>query len=151
MKFTSEIRQLLTPFVKIKISYIFFMYRIDLMKRERVTAIIVDFSHKKLRFQKKTIILGTSLENKYEVLIRCVLLYMNTRYMRVCFECCCVCKIVKLYKAFCYFLARATILSVTVCVCLCMCNKFLGVSPTLYIVVGCSYVWTAGEILPILM
>ena len=38
-------------------------------------------------------------ENKYEVLIRCVLQYMKSRHMRVCFVCQ-VCEITNFYKPF---------------------------------------------------
>ena len=38
------------------------MHRIDLMNRERATAILMDFCHTKLRFQEEKNILGTSLE-----------------------------------------------------------------------------------------
>ena len=37
------------------------MHRIDPMNRERETAVLLDFRHTKLRFEKEKNILGTSL------------------------------------------------------------------------------------------
>ena len=45
------------------------MHRIDPMKRERATAVLVDFCHTKLRFQEKKIFLALPWEN-HGILIR---------------------------------------------------------------------------------